>query len=192
MVRTKSYSRLFTILATMVVVVLVLVGGVAFAVTRNCQSSHKCVDTHRSDTLPGTSNPDRMYGLKGRRSPTGNRVVFSSSNGSPGRLTINLVSDSGALSEVTDELGSNTLNWDGDVIDRVLNSHITHDIITGNDRANEIISRNGNDNISGGDGDDYIDVQDGLSGDTVDCGDGNDTVFFDSGDTVLNCENQNS
>ena len=46
-------------------------------------------------------------------------------------------------------------------------------------------------NISGGDGD-YIDVQDGLSGDTVDCGDGNDTVFFDSGDTVLNCENKNS
>ena len=60
-----------------------------------------------------------------------------------------------------------------------------------NDRVNEIVSKNGNDNISGGDGD-YIDVQDGLSGDTVDCGDGNDTVFFDSGDTVLNCENKNS
>jgi hypothetical protein len=39
-------------------------------------------------------------------------------------------------------------------------------------------------------GNDTIDVKDGLK-DTVDCGPGTDTVFFDEGDFVTNCENPN-
>jgi Ca2+-binding RTX toxin-like protein len=40
-------------------------------------------------------------------------------------------------------------------------------------------------------GNDTIDVKDGLTNDTVDCGPGADTVFFDEGDFVTNCENPN-
>jgi hypothetical protein len=41
-------------------------------------------------------------------------------------------------------------------------------------------------------GNDTIKVNDGNPGDTVDCGPGDgDTVFFDEGDTVTNCENPN-
>ena len=47
--------------------------------------------------------------------------------------------------------------------------------------------------VTGGTADDTIDVADGDGGDTVDCGPGTDTVFFDEGlDTVIsNCENLN-
>jgi hypothetical protein len=40
-------------------------------------------------------------------------------------------------------------------------------------------------------GNDTIDVKDGLTNDTVDCGPGADTVLFDEGDFVTNCENPN-
>ena len=124
---------------------------------------------------------------------TGNKVIFTSSSETPGTLTINLVSDSGPLPEVTDELGSNTINWSGNVIDNVRNSHLTHDSITGNDRANAIISQNGNDNVYGAAGDDNINVLDGNVGgsDRVECGAGTDTVAFDPGDTVIDCEIEN-
>jgi Ca2+-binding RTX toxin-like protein len=46
-------------------------------------------------------------------------------------------------------------------------------------------------NVQGGAGDDTIKAEDDQP-DTIDCGDGNDTVFFDEGiDTVTNCEIQN-
>jgi Ca2+-binding RTX toxin-like protein len=45
------------------------------------------------------------------------------------------------------------------------------------------------DTIFGGKGDDLIGVDENNSADKVDCGAGNDTVFFEKGvDTVTNCE----
>jgi Ca2+-binding RTX toxin-like protein len=44
------------------------------------------------------------------------------------------------------------------------------------------------DTISGGDGDDVVDVTNGSTGDTVDCGGGHDTVYADPWDIVTNCE----
>jgi hypothetical protein len=41
--------------------------------------------------------------------------------------------------------------------------------------------------ISAGGDDDTVDVYDGAVGDIMDC-EGKDTVFFDPGDTVSNCE----
>lgn len=255
---TNYFRRIFTILAT-IVAVLVLISGIALAVTKTCHPNRKCVGTEKSDPLFGTSGPDRIYGLKGSDSLvglgagdklfggggndklwggdpndvanddgandklsggggsddygfgdgwghdtiidksipdddpfTGNRVNFTSTSASPGTVIVNLVSDSGPLPEVSDELGNNTINWDGNVVDRVNNGHTSNDTITGNNRANEIVSQNGNDTVSGGGGDDNINVQDGFGGDRVDCGEGNDTVFFDPGDTpILNCKIQN-
>jgi RTX calcium-binding nonapeptide repeat (4 copies) len=72
--------------------------------------------------------------------------------------------------------------------------HRGEDTIVGNVAANEISSEPGNDTISAAAGDDRIDVKDGVGDDEVDCGeDGagvtdNDTVSFDDGDTVTDCE----
>ena len=124
---------------------------------------------------------------------TGNKVTFTSSSNDPGTLIVNLVSSENTP-EVSDELTNNTINWDGNVIDNVLNPHTSNDSITGNNRANNIISIASfdNDTVSSAGGDDFINVQDGPGADNVNCGEGNDTVVFDDpGDIVLNCEIQN-
>ncbi len=99
---------------------------------------------------------------------TGNVVTFTSTSTTPGTLTINLVSDSGPLPEVSDATGD-TINWNGNVIDNVFDGHQSNDSITGNDRANEIISVASfdNDTISSAGGDDTINVQDGPGSDRV-------------------------
>jgi Ca2+-binding RTX toxin-like protein len=121
---------------------------------------------------------------------TGNRVYLLTTT--TGNMAITLESDSGPLPEVRN--GTNTINWDGNVIDNVnVSLGSSNDTITGNSRANFIATYagGGNDNISGGGGDDSINVGDRAGNDTVDCGDGNDKVSFDAGDKVSNCENQN-
>lgn len=109
-------------------------------------------------------------------------------------LTINL--NAGAGAEAKNTSGTNTVDWDGSVISDV-SSGSGDDTITGNLIANTIRCNSGEDNISGLKGDDEIDVRDGLGGDVVNCGeDGpsnadNDSVFFDAGDSVVNCETLN-
>lgn len=106
-------------------------------------------------------------------------------------LTINLVSDSGSIPEVTNAAGTSTINWSGNVIDNVSNRSPGNDSIVGNSVTNWIISSGGNDTISTGGGDDFIEVQDGAAGDSVDCGEDagdDDAVFYDTGDTLTNCE----
>lgn len=114
-------------------------------------------------------------------------------------LVVNLNSDSGSLPEVTNESGTDTINWDGNVISNVFGNTQGDDTLTGNDTANFIRTRHGNDTISSGGGDDEIDVADVSGGDSVECGDGNDTVYYDPprpanddpGDTVSSdCEVQ--
>lgn len=119
---------------------------------------------------------------------TGNEVNFTSTSNSP--LTVNLISLE-ATPEVSE--GTNTINWDGNIIDNVYNPHTSSDTITGNNRANEIISIASfdNDTVSSAGGDDFINVQDGPGIDNVDCGEGNDTVIRDPGDIVNNCEIEN-
>jgi Ca2+-binding RTX toxin-like protein len=107
-------------------------------------------------------------------------------------MDITLESDSGPIPEVSN--GANTINWDGNVIDNVkVSLGSSNDTITGNSRANVIVTNfgGGNDNISSGGGNDSINVRDRAGNDTVDCGDGNDKVILDVGDIVSNCENQN-
>jgi Ca2+-binding RTX toxin-like protein len=118
---------------------------------------------------------------------TGNRVYFFTTTA--GNMVITLESDSGPRPEVSK--GTNTINWDGNVIDNVnVSLGSSNDTITGNSRANFIATNagGGNDNISGGGGNDFINVRDRAPNDTVDCGAGNDRVSFDVGDRVFNCE----
>ncbi len=160
-------------------------------------------DDGANDTLRGSGGSDTyIFGntwgadtvidkaIVDETTSTGNRVYFFTTT--TGNMAITLESDSGPLPEVRN--GTNTINWDGNVIDNVnVSLGSSNDTITGNSRANSITTYagGGNDNISSGGGDDSINVRDRAGNDTVDCGDGNDKVSFDAGDKVSNCENQN-
>ncbi len=119
---------------------------------------------------------------------TFNRVMFLPAIDAD--LVIRLVSKPGRH-EVSNTAGS-TLNWDGDIIDSVVNYGTGDDTIYGG-AAYAIVSQQAGDNdtIYGGVGNEYIDVFDGSGGDYVDCGESagdGDFVRRDRGDKVINCE----
>jgi serralysin len=133
--------------------------------------------------------------------PSGNDVAFNKGPYGadshvyvPDDLTIRLTP--GAGPEVKTKGATNTVNWEGHVIDEILSGN-GDDTITGDALANNLDGGYGKDTIFGAGGDDHINVADGSGGDSVDCGEDliggadNDTVFFDAGDTVSYCETQN-
>ncbi len=122
-----------------------------------------------------------------------NTVHFRS--GITTNLTINLNSLDLAP-EVRNADGTSTVNWSGNVINDVNNQGTGDDTITGNDAGNRIQSigfdpqtgiynSGGADTILAGGGSDVINVDDGFSGDSVDCGEGIDTVSYNTGDTLV-------
>jgi hypothetical protein len=126
----------------------------------------------------------------------GNGVVFFGLNQA---LTINLVSSSSGP-EVTNASNTGTLNWANNAIDNVSVSGNTSATIKGNPAPNRIYVKSSISNgegynfkISTGQGNDSINTDNDLPGDTVDCGENasntdRDTVYFDAADSVLNCE----
>lgn len=122
---------------------------------------------------------------------TGNRLIFVGPGA--GALNINLHSSSApGAHEVS--AGASTINWGGDdeignvfTIHNLSNYTGTNDTINANAAANLIVSENGVDTVYALGGDDIIDVADdqpfgydsSKGGDTVRCGDGNDTVYYD-------------
>ena len=108
-------------------------------------------------------------------------------------LTIRLTA--GAGPEAKNESGSDTVEWESGVIDLVVGGQGDDDI-TGSLSTDAIYANIGadTDTVSARGGDDYVWVNDGSGGDSVDCGEDliggadNDWVFYDSGDTVTNCE----
>ena len=108
-------------------------------------------------------------------------------------LVVKLVSGDGP--EVKTEGGTDTVEWEGNAIDQV-SGGTGDDRITGNLAANFVNAGSGSDTVFGGGGDDYIRVNDGSTGDVVDCGEDifgsdRDTVYFDAGDPIAdNCENR--
>lgn len=136
---------------------------------------------------------------------TGNWVRPSHHYGDTAALTINLNSDSGPVPEMTN--GTDTVNWSGNVIDNVWNaSQDTNDQIVGNDAANYIfsVSKGGTvegeattdaDTVDARGGNDWIEVRGDDGIDTVECGEGTDSVFYDVGEDLLraleDCERRN-
>ena|SRR5215210_349382 len=78
--------------------------------------------------------------------------------------------------------GRSTVDWSGNSVGNVKSSG-GDDSITG--RTDSLSD------IRGGGGDDTIRVANGTGRDRVDCGPGVDTVFYDLGDTLIQCEVQN-
>lgn len=137
------------------------------------------------DVITETAIPDTDPG-------TGNKINLQPSVTTP--VTINLVSDSGPAPEIRNGDGTSTVNWSGNVVDRVESYSGGDDVIDGNPAANDIRSQNGVSVVSSGGGNDVVNVFDSAPGDTVDCGGvvvaDNDTVYADPGDTVTRCENR--
>jgi Ca2+-binding RTX toxin-like protein len=95
--------------------------------------------------------------------------------------------------QITGSFGADTIKGRGgnDTID----GNLGNDTIDGGGGNDTIIDNLDTvpdiDTITGGKGDDIIDVREGDVNDTpdkVDCGPGTDTVFVDATDTRLNCE----
>lgn len=132
---------------------------------------------------------------------TGNdMIIFDAA----GPMTVDLNSDSGAEPEVSD--GTNTVNWNGNLVDGAYVRTLTSDNITGNGRANffdtfengpggndtvtggeggdlfENADESGADNLSGDGGDDEIRNFDLTGNDTVDGGEGNDQLVSEGYD----------
>jgi Ca2+-binding RTX toxin-like protein len=96
--------------------------------------------------------------------------------------------------EAKDESGTNTLNWEGNVIDTIAGGD-GDDRFAGNASANVFFAGPGADTIHGGGGRDQVYVHDGSTADTVHCGPGEDTVYYDadsfgvvSDDIASDCE----
>jgi Ca2+-binding RTX toxin-like protein len=138
-------------------------------------------------------------------SPPRNYVFLPFGRSFTGPVTTTMISS--PAPEVNNAQSGSTVQWDGEVI-RIVEGSSGDDNVTGTARADDIADYLGpdfgtgpdTDTVSGGAGADFLFVLDGDSNDTVTCGPGNDTVFFDEGatpaesDTLLdepNCEEQN-
>jgi Ca2+-binding RTX toxin-like protein len=146
-----------------------------------------------NDTITDTTNldPGTVSGTD-----TGNFAQFGSTDQFLiTNLTINLTSSAGSPEVVSKDVVSTgtitgTVNWSNNAIDSVYVGSITDDTINGNATANTIVSNIGpdsDDTITAGAGNDWISVLDGAGGDTVNCGEGTDKVFSDTGDMLIDC-----
>ena len=102
-------------------------------------------------------------------------------------LTIRLASGPGP--EVTNKNKTSTLNWEADLIDRVIDGK-GRDTITGREVGDNIQLFYGNgDKVFALGGDDFVYSRNGKGGDVIDCGAGTkDEVRMDANDSQVNCE----
>lgn len=115
---------------------------------------------------------------------TGHWVRFDS-------VTVDLIIDlnSGAEPEVRKRDGTpgSTLNWENALVDGVIDGE-GDDVIIGRLVADNIQPlAGGSDSVNARSGDDFIYTADDTA-DTIECGEGNDTITKDAEDTATNCE----
>ena len=165
----------------LMVALLVVAAGVAWAVTVNCKVGEPCVGTDDPDRLNGTNKPDDMFArqdgdlLRGR---SGADILFG---------------DHPPVQNTTTD-GADALfgNNDEDLLAGLGGS----DVLKGGGSADRIEAREasenpGEDTVGGGGGKDVILAHDNEF-DTINCGANVDEVIFDKGlDRVAaNCENR--
>jgi Ca2+-binding RTX toxin-like protein len=127
------------------------------------------------DTITDAATPNtQLTFLDSQKGPVMNNLVVDLAPG-PGP-------------EAKDAGGTNTVNWEGDVIYNVyggygddnITGNAADNVINGNVGDDAIVGGEGDDTIDGYWGDDVIDVDDQSFGDNVHCGPGQDTVYYDS------------
>jgi Ca2+-binding RTX toxin-like protein len=160
---------------------LVLAAGVALAATVNCTAGVDCVGTPNPDTINGSIGADDMYGRAGADVMKGNEGNDSLQGG-----------------RGADHLGGGEgrdILWGGSELGNgPLDNSV--DVVHGGLRADYIYSgfaQGGVDRVFGDRGNDIIEAEKAYgypkTKDVVDCGPGDDTVYFDKGlDEIKNCE----
>ena len=96
------------------------------------------------------------------------------------------ITTSDAADDLSGEQGNDTLVSGAG--DDILNGDEGSDSLDGGAGNDQLTGATGTDTFSAGAGDDKIVAADGLA-ETVDCGEGNDTVTADASDTLTACEN---
>jgi Ca2+-binding RTX toxin-like protein len=210
-------SKMVLLLASMFLT-MVLVSGIAWAVTRNCEAGADfCVGTNQDDTLNGSDVRDRIYGKDGDDHMLGN----DGNDGFSGGRGADTISGGDGLDNLNESGGADRLyggGGDDDLTDLSFNNGV--------DDKNRLYGGGGDDELIGqvklygGSGDDTLEAGgfdstpttlDGGAGldrifgsgspdtvfaqdgerDTVTCGGNRDIVYFDAGiDSVnpANCE----
>jgi Ca2+-binding RTX toxin-like protein len=173
------------VLLASIALTLVLASGVALAATVNCVAgASECTGTPNPDTINGSADADFIYGLAGADDMRGNEGADY------------LQGDRGADHLRGDE-GQDTL-WGGALKeDGPLDN--SDDVVHGGKESDYIYSgfaqKGSVDRVFGDKGNDTIEAEKAYgypkTKDIVDCGRGDDTVYFDKGlDVVKNCEHR--
>ena len=163
---------------------LVVAAGVDWAATVNCQVGVPCEGTDDPDELIGTNQPDEMN-------------AFADNDLLRGRGADDLM----AGDDPDADLGNTITDGDDELIGSDGRDFMVgfggSDVYRGGSRgdgvdADEESVNPGEDTVSTSGGPDFIDAIDGEL-DTISCGRGEDTVFFDVGldEVANNCEEQN-
>jgi hypothetical protein len=173
------------------------------------------------DTIFGTGNADRLYGEagddtiddgaggdlvdggpgndhftarpRGRDTFTGGAGTDTIDYGNridPVTITLAGGADDGESGE-GDDLGTEIENAVGSSAGDRITGHPAGSNIVGGAGADTITGNAGEDRIEGGGGDDVIDTRDGRY-DSVDCGEGNDTLRADASDVATACEGRSA
>ena len=172
-----------TLLLTTMATALLMASGVALAQTISCSAENACYGTEQADTMTGTNNSDLyLYGRGGADTMYG--------KGGSDHI------DGGAgKDEIRGGDGRDYLAGGRGIASPDVSSDYVYGG-RGNDRIWGGHADGGTDHIYGGEGDDVIkadvlSTEGSLTEEVIDCGAGEDEVWFDVGDVtdvVKNCE----
>ncbi len=165
---------------------LLLTCGVALAATIACPGTTSCFGTRYADTMTGTRGDDNMFGLAGDDTMRG-------------RGGADYVRGDQGADVARGGPGADTTLWGGGYDNGGNFDDTSDDRVRGGGGDDTILggfARSGVDHVYGGEGDDTINAaQRGsdmgvvVTKEIVDCGPGNDTLYYDKGkDEIENCE----
>ena len=195
--RKGRLVRRILLLATTMLFAVLVIGGVAYALTFTCDGQGdpdpggECTGTETSDDITGTTGGDRVLALEGDDTvdARGGRDLVIGNEGADTLHGRNGSDELYGESEVAESAGVDTLFGGG-----------RGDLLIGRGGNNEYFGASGRDEIlanesgtgetetvSGGPGNDRILAEDGAA-DDIACGGGRDQVDVGPGDTTSNCE----
>lgn len=184
--KCKMMKRATLHLATMAAALL-MAGGVALAQSISCSAKDACYGTSKADTMTGPNSSDLyLYGGGGADSIYG-KGGSDHIDGGEGKDLIR-------GGDGRDYLAGGRGNYSSDVSSDYVYGGSGQDLIWGGH------AESGTDHIYGGKGDDTIKADKNSTGlsltkEIIDCGGGEDEVWFDVGDVtdvVKNCEIKHS
>jgi hypothetical protein len=143
-----------------------------------------------ADTLSGDAGDDQLKGGAGADVLNGGpgTDTFLAAGGT-WTVSLDDVANDG-VSPAVSNVRSDVENITGGSFGDTLTGSAAGNVLRGGGGGDTLDAKGGADQLFGETGDDQINARDGAA-DTIDCGDGNDTVQADALDTVIGCETVN-